>query len=166
MTRPAVELEGEAMIRTIIATSLLAAGLVAALAQSDPIAERKELMSLNGKAFYGDLNRMVRGQAPYDQAKVDAAFAQLLTSAKTFTSLYPDNAKPGATTSASPEDKYSASPKVWENKTDFEAKNADLVKVVTSVRGNVKDLDSVKRAFADVSKACDACHETYRLRAN
>jgi cytochrome c556 len=158
--------KGEAMTRTAIVASLLAVGLVAALAQSDPIAARKELMTLNGKAFYGDLNRMVRGQAPYDQAKVDAAFNQLVTSAKTFTTLYPDNAKPGAKTSASPEDKYSASPKVWENKADFEAKNADLVKVVTSVRGNVKNLDSLKSAFADVSKACDACHETYRLRAN
>jgi hypothetical protein len=29
------------------------------------------------------------------------------------------NAKPAAKTSASPEDKYSASPKVWENKDDF-----------------------------------------------
>jgi cytochrome c556 len=154
------------MIRTVIATTVLAVGLVAAFAQSDPIAERKELMTLNGKAFYGDLNRMVRGQAPYDQAKVDAAFDQIISSSKKFTTLYPDSAKPGAKTSASPEDKYSASPKVWENKADFEAKNADLAKVVSSVRGNVKNLDTLKSAFADVSKACDACHEPYRLRAN
>jgi cytochrome c556 len=60
----------------------------------------------------------------------------------------------------------SASPKVWENKPDFEAKNKNLVEVVTSVRGNVKDLDSLKTAYDQVGKACDACHETYRLRAN
>ena len=154
------------MIRTVISVSVLAVGLVAALAQSDPIAERKELMTLNGKGFYGDINRMVRGQAPYDQAKVNAAFDQILTSAKTITSLYPDNAKPGAKTSASPDDKYSASPKIWENKADFEAKNTNLVQVVTSVRGNVKDLDSLKTAAEQVGKACDACHEPYRLRAN
>jgi cytochrome c556 len=154
------------MIRTVISVSVLAVGLVAALARSDPIAERKELMTLNGKGFYGDINRMVRGQAPYDQAKVNAAFDQILTSAKTITSLYPDNAKPGAKTSASPDDKYSASPKIWENKADFEAKNTNLVQVVTSVRGNVKDLDSLKTAAEQVGKACDACHEPYRLRAN
>jgi cytochrome c556 len=154
------------MIRTVIATSLLAVGLVAALAQSDPIAERKELMGLNGKSFYGDLNRMVRGQAPYDQAKVDAAFDQLISSTKQIPTLFPDTAKPGAKTSAPPDDKYSASPKVWENKADFEAKNADVAKVVSSVRGNVKNLDTLKSAYADVAKACDACHETYRLRAN
>ena len=150
------------MIRTVIATSVLVVGLVAALAQSDPIAERKELMTLNGKGFYVDLNRMVRGQAPYDQAKVDAAFEQIVSSAKKIPTLFPDNAKPGAKTSASPEDKYSASPKVWENKADFEAKNADLVKVVSSVRGNVKNLDyaqerlhgcreSVRRLSRDLS---------------
>ena len=154
------------MIRTLISAFVLAVELVAAFAQSDPIAQRKELMTLNGKGFYGDINRMVRGQAPFDQAKVNAAFDQILASSKTFPTLYPDNAKPGAKTSASPDDKYSASPKVWENKADFEAKNADLVKVVTSVRGNVKDLDSLKVAAEQIGKACDACHETYRLRAN
>ncbi len=154
------------MIRSFISASVLAVGVVAALAQSDPIAQRKELMTLNGKGFYGDINRMVRGQAPYDQAKVNAAFDQIITSAKTFTSLYPDNAKPGAKTSAPPEDKYSASPKVWENRADFEAKNKNLVAVVTSVRGNAKDLASLKTAADQVGKACDACHETYRLRAN
>jgi cytochrome c556 len=123
-------------------------------------------MTLNGKGFYGDINRMVRGQAPFDLAKVNAAFDQIIASSKTFPTLYPDNAKPGAKTSASPDDKYSASPKVWENKADFEAKNADLAKVVTSVRGNVKDLDSLKPAAEQIGKACDACHEPYRLRAN
>ena len=107
------------MIRTLISASVLAVGLVAAFAQSDPIAQRKELMTLNGKGFYGDINRMVRGQASYDQAKVNAAFDQIILSAKTLPTLYPDNAKPGAKTSAPPEDKYSASPKVWENKADF-----------------------------------------------
>src|SRR5262249_7513762 len=70
MTMLGMKPKGEAMTRIAIVASLLAVGLVAALAQSDPIAARKELMTLNGKAFYGDLNRMVRGQAPYDQAKV------------------------------------------------------------------------------------------------
>jgi cytochrome c556 len=154
------------MIRTLISASVLAIGLVAAFAQSDPIAQRKDLMTLNGKGFYGDINRMVRGQAPFDLAKVNAAFDQIIASSKTLPTLYPDNAKPGAKTSASPDDKYSASPKVWENKADFEAKNADLAKVVMSVRGNVKDLDSLKPAAEQIGKACDACHEPYRLRAN
>jgi cytochrome c556 len=155
------------MIRTVIATSVLAIGLVAAFAQSaDPIADRKDLMTQNGRLFYVGLNRMVKGEAPYDQAKVDAAFSTIVSDAKKFTVLYPDTAKPGTKTKASPEDKYSASPKVWENKSDFEAKNADLIKVISSVQGNVKNLDSLKNAYADVAKACDACHETYRLRAN
>ena len=79
------------MIRTLISASVLAIGLVAAFAQSDPIAQRKDLMTLNGKGFYGDINRMVRGQAPFDQAKVNAAFDQIIASSKTFPTLYPDN---------------------------------------------------------------------------
>jgi len=154
------------MIRAVIVTSVLAIGLVAALAQSDPIAERKDIMGLNGKNFYGDLNKMSKGQAPYDQAKVNAAFEEIVSSAKKFPALFPDTAKPGAKTSASPDDKYSASPKVWENKADFDAKNADLIKVVSSVRGGVNNVDTLKSAYAEVGKACDNCHETYRLRSN
>jgi cytochrome c556 len=155
------------MIRAVIAVSVLAVGLVAAGAQSsDPIAERKKLMLEHGNGVYVDLNRMVRGQAPYDQAKVNAVFDKIETLAPKFPSLYPDTAKPGAKTSAPADDKYSASPKVWENKADFEAKNANLIKVVSSLRGNVKDLDSLKTAFPEINKACDACHETYRLRSN
>jgi cytochrome c556 len=55
---------------------------------------------------------------------------------------------------------------VWENKADFEAKNADGAKVVSLVRGGVKNLDTLKSVYADIGKACDACHEPYRLRAN
>jgi cytochrome c556 len=154
------------MIRAVFAVSVLAVGLVAAFAQSDPIAERKKVMLDYGNGVYVDLNRMVRGQAPYDQAKVNAVFDKIETLAPKFPTLYPDTAKPGAKTSAPADDKYSASPKVWENKADFEAKNANLLKVVSSIRGNVKDLDSLKSAFGEINKACDACHETYRLRSN
>jgi hypothetical protein len=40
-------------------------------------------------AIITSVNRMVRGQAPYDQAKVDAAFDQIVSSSKKFTTLYP-----------------------------------------------------------------------------
>jgi cytochrome c556 len=38
-------------------------------------------------AIITSVNRMVRGQAPYDQAKV--AFDQIVSSSKKFTTLYP-----------------------------------------------------------------------------
>ena len=70
-------------------------------------------------------------KAPYDlRPRSMLAFDQTRDVSQDVHDALPDNAKPGAKTSASPEDKYSASPKVWENKADFEAKNADLVKVV------------------------------------
>jgi cytochrome c556 len=97
-------------------------------------------------AIITSVNRMVRGQAPYDQAKVDAAFDQIVSSSKKFTTLYPVMPSP------LPRRAYH--------------QNADVAKVVSLVRGGVKNLDTLKRVYADIGKACDACHEPYRLRAN
>ena len=60
---------------------VLAAGLAAAavatsvLAQSEPIATRMALMKGNNDNAR-NVSQMIRGQQPFDPAKVDAAFAQ------------------------------------------------------------------------------------------
>ena len=60
---------------------VLAAGLAVAamatsvVAQSDPIAARMALMKGNNDNFR-NVAQMMRGQQPFDAAKVDAAFAQ------------------------------------------------------------------------------------------
>ena len=59
------------LLRILCATSLLAVA-TAAFAQSDPIAARRAEMKAMGQHIYGSLNRMQRGQEPFDKAK--AAF--------------------------------------------------------------------------------------------
>lgn len=131
----------------------------AALAQSDPMKERKDVMKGMGMPFYVTLNRMQRGQAPYDQATVDQAFAFIAANASKLPSLYPDNTKDAPST-----DDYGPSPKVWENKADFDARIDKLVKVAAENQPKVKDVEGLKVGFANVRHECDSCHEVYRVQ--
>ena len=77
-----------------LAAVVLVFGAGAVTAQSDPIATRMALMKGND-----DNARivvpMMRGQAPFDAAKVDAAFAQWADTAQKLPGLFPDNSKTG-----------------------------------------------------------------------
>lgn len=144
------------MKRIILASVAVLVGIGAVAAQQD---QSKALMKSNGKNLGGVLSPMVKGEKPYDQAAVTAALAQLDDTAKKLPALYPDSLK-----GAKAEGDYSPSPKIWENKSDFEAKIAGFAKAVTEAKAQVKDLDSLKANLPTIGKACSACHETYRVK--
>jgi cytochrome c556 len=123
------------------------------MAQSDPLSQRKALMKGNLEGAL-NLNKMVRGENPFDAAKVSAAFAQWEETAQKLPSLFPEPPKPG-------EDSR-ALPKVWENKADFEAKIAAFSKAVADNKDKAKTLDELKVAFPSVNTACSNCHVKYR----
>lgn len=143
------------MLRSAVFAALvisLSAGAV--IAQQDPIAARKALMKGNNDNARTAV-QMMRGQAPFDAAKVEAAFAQWADTAQKFSGLFPDNSKTGGDTHASP--------KVWQNKKDFDEKAAAFGKAVADTRASaVASLDGLKAAIPVVGKTCDNCHEDYR----
>ena len=125
------------------------------IAQSDPIATRKGLMKDNEENAV-IVVQMMRGQAPFDAAKVDAAFAQWADTAQKLPALFPDNSKSGQ--------KTRAAPKIWTTKADFDAKAAAFGKVVADNRDKAKgSLDDLRAAIPAIGNACDACHKDYRL---
>jgi cytochrome c556 len=143
------------MARTALAAIFVLAGAVTVTAQSDPIATRKALMKENDQNAV-IVVRMMRGMAPFDTAKVDAAFAQWADTAQKLPGLFPDNSKTGQ--------KTRASSKIWVTKADFDAKAADFGKVVAENRAKAKSsLDGLRAAIPAVGKACDTCHRDYRL---
>src|SRR3954466_4221015 len=82
------------MIRTMLAVSAIAIGITAVAAQSDPIAQRKELMKgIGGQTKTGAA--MAKGEAPYDQAKAQAIFASYVDASQKAPTLFPDNSKTG-----------------------------------------------------------------------
>jgi cytochrome c556 len=148
------------IIRTVFCIATLAIGINAAAAQSNPVEERAELMNAQGKYFYGRLLRdMVEDKKPYDQATVDEAFATLVETTKKLPSLFPDTAK-----GPSQKGQYFSSPKVWENKADFDTRFVQFTKDVVEYASKAKSLEALKASYPAIRKNCDGCHEVYRLK--
>jgi cytochrome c556 len=144
------------MIRTVLTVVAMAIGVSAVVAQTDPIATRKGLMKKNNENAR-NVNQMIRGEAPFDATKVNAAFAQWGETAKQLPNLFPDNSKTGQDTRALP--------KIWETRSDFDAKIAAFAKAVADNKDKAASLDALKASFPNVNKACDDCHESYRRPA-
>jgi|tagenome__1003787_1003787.scaffolds.fasta_scaffold19595913_2 cytochrome c556 len=146
--------------RATLAVGGLVIGLSAvAVAQQDVIKARKDLMNSNGRAYYVTLNRMQRGQEPYDQAKVDAAMTELTRDMPNLAKLVPPESKP-----TKPAEDFDASPKIWENKADFDSKLAAMIKILDENKGKAKNVDSLKVVYQNLAKGCNDCHETYRVK--
>ena len=138
-----------------LAVAFLVLGVGAVIAQSDPIATRKGLMKEN-QDNAEIVVRMMRGQALFDAAKVEAAFAQWTDTAQKLPSLFPDNSKSGQ--------KTRAAPKIWTAKADFDDKATAFGKVVADNRDKAKgSVDGLRAAIPAIGNACDACHKDYRL---
>lgn len=141
----------------IALVALTVAGTTSAvIAQApDPIKARMALMKQNNdhaKIMVG----MMRGKIPFDVAKVDAAFDQWADTAQKLPALFPENSKTG--------EKTRAAPKIWQTKSDFDAKAAAFGKAVAANRNEAESsVDGLKKAIGAVGKACDNCHEDYRL---
>jgi cytochrome c556 len=144
------------MVRSMVAVAAVAIGITTVMAQPDALSQRKALMKGNGQHI-ATVNKMAKGEEPYDQAKVDAAFAQWAETAQKAPGLFPEPPKSGEDTRALP--------KIWEGKSDFEAKMAAFGKVVADNRDKAKSVDEVKVIVPLIGKTCGDCHEPYRKPA-
>lgn len=145
------------MLRTFIFAGTMLIGVGAVMAQ-DAVKDAQAVMKANGKNA-GALGAMVKGEKPYDQAAVDAAFAQFETTAKKLPTLFPASMK-----GMKLEGDYDASPKVWDDKAGFDEHAASFAKTVGEAKGKIKDLETLKANFPMVGKQCGGCHETYRVK--
>lgn len=127
----------------------------AVLAQSDPVKEREDLMKQNDEGAKAVV-AMMRGQRPFDGKAIDAAFAQWADTAKKLPNLFPEGSKTGGDNRASP--------KIWVNKEDFDAKATEFAKAVADNRAKaVASVEGLRAAVPVVGDACDNCHKEYRL---
>lgn len=145
------------MFRTTLAVAAIATCVTAAAAQ-EAVKARKDVMGAIAKPYYGVLSRMNRGQTPFDAAAANAALATIAAESQKVAAAFAPNVQPEKKSD------YDASPKIWQTKADFDAKLAAFVKAAEDNKAAAKDFDSFKVAFQNVTKACDACHETYRVK--
>jgi cytochrome c556 len=139
----------------ILTAMIVVSATGAVIAQTDPIATRQLLMKENNNNAIA-IVRMMRGLAPFDAAKIDAAFAQWADTAQKLPGLFPDTSKTGQ--------KTRAASKIWATKADFDARAAAFGKAVAENRNKAKtSLDGLRAAIPAIANACDACHKDYRL---
>jgi cytochrome c556 len=147
------------MARMIVVAGTLLLGIGAAIAQQDIAVKQDNLMRAQAKSLYGVILKMTKGEIPYDQAAVDAALADLELTVPTIPTVFATNPKEHVVNAT-----YGSSQKVWQHKADFDSKVPPVIKAIASVKGKVKDVGSLKRAYETINDKCADCHETYRLK--
>jgi cytochrome c556 len=147
------------IFRALIVGVALAMAATVVVAQQNVAEQQDALMKSLAKSQYGVLMRVARGQSPYDQAAVDGALAQMEEAVGKIATTFATNPKMHL-----PEAKYSSSPKIWENKADFESKIPPVLAAIKGAKGKITDVASAKTAFDDINGKCGGCHDTYQLK--
>ena len=140
------------MKRVMLAVAIAALGVTGVVAQSNPIAARKDLMKDNNNQ--GRIVRdMVEGKQPFDLATAKRVFVSFQTSSAKLPDLFPESSKAGDTR---------ALPAIWEKSAEFKAAAAKFGADAKAAEASTKDMASLKTAFAEVGKNCNSCHQTFR----
>ncbi|MDE5440556.1 cytochrome c [Bradyrhizobium sp. CSA207] len=142
----------------IVATTLLL-GAGAVMAQQEVAVQQDNLMRSQAKSLYTVIQKMTKGDIPYNRKAVDEALANLEADVAKIAKTFEINPKQDVVNGS-----YGASPKVWQNKADFDSKIPPVQKAIADVKGKITDVASLKAAYTAVNDRCNDCHETYRLK--
>src|SRR5271169_199266 len=143
--------------KMLVVLAVLLFGATAAAAQScqDIIDKRQAFMKHSAEmAKIG--SSMVKGETPFDLAKVKEIFAVFADDAAAMPTLFPDCSKTG--------DHTTAGPAIWDKPADFKAAQDKFSADVKAAQDSVKDLDSLKASFQSIGKDCGGCHQAFRVR--
>ena len=141
----------------VVGALLLGAGAV--MAQQDVAVSQQNLMKSQGKSMYGVFGKILKGETAYDQAAVDTALKDLQADVARIPTVFTPNPKEDVVNA-----NYASSPKIWQNKADFDAKVPAVTKAIEGVNGTIKDAATLKVAFDSIQKTCTGCHDDYRVK--
>src|SRR5438477_12320523 len=105
------------MMRMVVVVGTLLLGAGAVMAQQELAVQQDNLMRGQAKSLYDVMLKMVRGKIPYDQAAIDAAIKDLEESVPKISKTFATDPKEQVVNAT-----YGSSPKIWQNKADFDAK--------------------------------------------
>lgn len=141
---------------TVFIAGLLALGVSAAVAQSDVVEQRQDLMKQMG-AQTRPIGGMMRSQEPFDLAKVQAGLKVFAENSHKAASLFPENSKNVGDTEALPA--------VWENKSKFDAVLAKFNQDAQTALVSIKDEASFKAEMPKILSNCGSCHNDFRKKS-
>jgi cytochrome c556 len=99
------------------------------------------------------LGNMMRGQAPYDAAQVQAGLKVFAENSKKAAPLFNERGDP---------QKTGALPAVWESKANFDSLSMKLSQDAQTAMSTIKDEATLKSELPKVLQNCGTCHQTYR----
>jgi cytochrome c556 len=141
------------MLRLTAALAALAIGATAVYAQNaGAIKQRQETMKSLGAAAKGP-GTMVKGEAPFELAKVQASLKAIQDGATKAKDLFPDDSKSGET---------DALPVAFEKKTDLLARLDKTAADAKAAQAAIIDEASFKAQWPKVVSNCVGCHKEYR----
>jgi cytochrome c556 len=143
------------MVRLGYAAVALAIAAGAAAAASSAIDQRQQVMKGLGNATK-PVGAMLKGEQPFDLAKVQDALKTYSAGAEKMPGLFPADSKTGGDTTAAP--------KIWEDPQGFKAEFAKFDADSKAALTSIKDEATFKATFPAVLKHCGSCHETYRVK--
>ena len=120
----------------------LASMLAAASAAADPVTERKEILKGLGDDTKPAV-AMMKGEAPYDQARVDALLAAYVSAAARLPALFPPGSDVGKT---------DALPRVWAEKPKFDSLFEKFGVDAKAAQGKIADAAGLKSSCSKKSR--------------
>ncbi len=139
------------MLRLTAVVAVLGVGATIAYAQNlDVIKQRRVAMQTVGGASFANF-KIMKGDAPFDLAVVQGGLKTFQEQAAKFKTLFPDDAKTGGNSDASP--------KIWEKKADFEAAVDTFAATAKTAAAAITDEASFKAEYPKVANSCGGCHK-------
>ena len=144
-----------AMISALAAGAMVG-GATIALAQDDVIKARQDNRKQTAAAMRA-IKGIIDAKGPTSGASEQAA--KLKTLEVAFDKMFPAGSDKGET---------KALPTVWSDWAGFQTASANAVAAYDklAVAAGSGDMAALTPAFADAGKACGACHEKFRAKAN
>ena len=141
------------IIRTTAALVAAALGATIVYAQNaNAIKTRQDAMKSMGNAAK-EPGAMMKGNSPFDLAKVQASLKTIEDVAGRGKSLFPDDSKTGET---------DALPVAFEKKADVAARFDKLAADAKAAEAATKDEATFKAEWPKVAGNCGGCHKEYR----
>ena len=139
------------MLRIVAAVAALGIGATIAYAQNfDAIKNRRDVMKAIANAGITNF-KMMKGEAPFDLAKVQAGLKIYQDEAAKLKGLFPDDSKTGGDTDASP--------KIWQERPQFNAAIESFINGAKAAASAIKDEQTFKAEYPKVVTSCGGCHK-------
>ena len=141
-----------------------ATGLAASVQVAAHLNDKEPMQSYRQSYFtlvamnFGPIGSMVKGEMPWDDAKLKVFASELAALASMDVSrAFPAGTDQGTTR---------AKPGIWENTDDFKSKLSDMQSAVAAlqVAAESGDKKAVAEATGATGKACKSCHDEYKSK--